>query len=238
MRRWPPGAHTAADGPELSGFLLLLTGLLLACGLPPGPPAAPAAAMLPGRAAFPLERQVSDAAVRLGCHVSPVARPCDTHASPRPWLWTVRAWVSVTRGAASAVTARSWRHPRQTPGLQLGFQCKHGQSVQAALRCSLTATHGGRPGQRGCWRLATPPLSRPVGPGVYSELQNEGFPPRSSQGLKEEAAGSPPPHTPGAPGARQPHRSADRSSRARLEKQWRQRVTSGSPRGDACQDSG
>nr|KAF6495105.1 germ cell associated 1 [Rousettus aegyptiacus] len=190
------GAQFAYIGLELISFLLLLTDLLLftgnpGCGLKLSAFAAISSVLsgLLGMVAHMMYSQVFQATANLG--------PEDwrPHAWNYGWAFYT-AWVSFTCCMASAVTTFN-----TYTKLVLEFKCKHSKSFKGNLSC-LPHHHQCFLQQLSCAAHPGAPLTsyhqyhsqpiRSVSEGVdfYAELHNKGFQQGTSQGLKEELAGS------------------------------------------------
>ncbi|XP_011374294.1 germ cell-specific gene 1 protein isoform X4 [Pteropus alecto] len=190
------GAQFAYIGLELISFLLLLMDLLLftgnpGCGLKLSAFAAISSVLsgLLGMVAHMMYSQVFQATANLG--------PEDwrPHAWNYGWAFYT-AWVSFTCCMASAVTTFN-TYTR----LVLEFKCKHSKSFKGNLSC-LPHHHQCFLQQLSCAAHPGVPLTsyhqyhsqpiRSVSEGVdfYAELHNKGFQQGTSQGLKEELAGS------------------------------------------------
>ncbi|KAF6118899.1 germ cell associated 1 [Phyllostomus discolor] len=191
------GAQFAYIGLELISVLLLLTNLLFpgnpGCGLKLSTFAFAAISSvqsgLLGMVAHMMYSQVFQATTNLG--------PEDwrPHAWNYGWAFYT-AWVSFTCCMASAVTTSN-----TYTKLALEFKCKHTESFQGNLTClplhrqcflqqPSDAAHPGGP-LPGYHQHHNQPI-RSVSEGVdfYVELQNKRFQQGTSQGLKEELAGS------------------------------------------------
>ncbi|XP_066217237.1 germ cell-specific gene 1 protein isoform X2 [Saccopteryx leptura] len=185
------GAQFAYIGLELTSFLLLLTDLLLTgnpgCGLKLSAFAALSSVLsgLLGMVAHMMYSQVFQATANLG--------PEDWRPDAWNYGWAFyTAWVSFTCCMASAVTTFN-----TYTKLVLEFKCKRNKSFKGNLgclphhhQCFLQQLAGAaQPG--GPWTGHHQPI-RSVSEGVdfYAQLHNKGFPQDTSQGLKEELAGS------------------------------------------------
>ncbi|KAM5333071.1 germ cell-specific gene 1 protein isoform 3-T3 [Glossophaga mutica] len=189
------GAQFAYIGLELISLLLLLANLLFpgnpGCGLKLSAFAAISSILagLLGMVAHMMYSQVFQATANLG--------PEDwrPHAWNYGWAFYT-AWVSFTCCMASAVTTSN-----TYTKLVLEFKCKHSESFQGNLsclplhhQCFLQQPSGAaqpRGPLHGYHQHPDQPI-RSVSEGVdfYAELHNERFQQGTSQGLKEELAGS------------------------------------------------
>ncbi|XP_036889674.1 germ cell-specific gene 1 protein isoform X1 [Sturnira hondurensis] len=190
------GAQFTYIGLELISFLLLLTNLLFPRNPGRGLKLSAFAALssvlsgLLGMVAHMMYSQIFQTTANLG--------PEDwrPHAWNYGWAFYM-AWVSFTCCMASAVTTSN-----TYTKLVLEFKCKHSESFQGNLSCV--------PLHHQCFLQQASGTAHPRGPlpsyhqhhnqpirsvseGVdfYAELQNERFQQGTSQGLKEELAGSP-----------------------------------------------
>ncbi|KAF6339430.1 germ cell associated 1 [Rhinolophus ferrumequinum] len=189
------GAQFVYIGLELISFLLLLVDLLFTgnpgCGLKLSAFAAISSFLsgLLGIVAHMLYSQVFQATANLG--------PGDwrPHAWNYGWAFYT-AWVSFTCYMASAVTTFT-----TYTKLVLEFKCKHRKSFKGNLSCLphhhqcflqqlSCAAHPGGPLTSYHQYHHPPTCSVSEGVDFFAELHNNEFPQGTSQGLKEELAGS------------------------------------------------